>query len=213
LKQDSALAARVAGYRRDKLALKNFYGSLGEPLPPAWEAMIAADTHKRVAPTWGRAIGIAAALLVVVGSAGLYMRVNTPPASGLVASALSARNEVEPPLQVLSSSTDAPHYNAALRSAVGSKVRVPDLNRLGYRFAEMRTYKGAAEMLYRNGEGRLFSLYVRRSQGQIQFDQFERDGVRICIWQDDQISMVMAGNVSAAIMQRLASLAYTGLSG
>jgi anti-sigma factor RsiW len=174
--------------------------------------MVAAGMRKRAASAWGWAIGIAAVLLVVLGSAGLYLRMTTPPATGLVASALSARNQDEPPLQILSSSIDAPRYNAALRAAVGSNVRVPDLNRLGYRFSEMRTYKGAAEMLYRNGEGRLFSLYVRRSQGQIQFDQFERDGVRICIWQDDQISMVMAGNVSAAIMQRLASLAYTGLS-
>ena len=89
---------------------------------------------------------------------------------------------------------------------------VPVLDRLGYRFDGMRTYKDAAEVLYRNSEGRVFSLYLKRSAGQVQFDQFERDGLRVCIWQDDQISMVMAGDISAAIMQRLASLAYTDLS-
>lgn len=213
LRLDSALAARIAGYRADKRALKNFYGPLdAEPPPPAWEAMIEAKMRKRVVSTWRMMTAIAAVLLVVMGAAGLYLRANTPPATGLVASALSARNEVEPPLQILSASTDAPRYNAALQAAVGSNIKVPVLDRLGYRFAGMRTYKGAAEVLYRNNEGRLFSLYVRRSKGEIQFDQFERDGLRICIWQDDQISMVMAGNVSAAIMQRLASLAYTGLS-
>jgi len=32
------------------------------------------------------------------------------------------------------------------------------------------------------------------------------------VWQDDRISTVMAGTMSAAEMQRLASLAYLGLA-
>jgi anti-sigma factor RsiW len=212
LKQDPALAARVAGYREDKLALKNLYGTAdAEPLPPAWATMI--ETRKRLAPS-RRVMGvIAAALLIAVSGTGLYLRMSSRPAeTGLVASALSARNEANPPLQILPPSADAHRYDAALQAVVGSNVRVPVLDRLGYRFSGMRTYQGAAELLYRNGEGRLFSLYLRRSEGQVRFDQFERGGLRICIWQDDRISMVMAGNVSAAVMQRLASLAYTGLS-
>jgi hypothetical protein len=39
-----------------------------------------------------------------------------------------------------------------------------------------------------------------------------RADLRVCIWQDDQVGMVMAGDVSTAAMQRLASLAYSGLT-
>ena len=52
----------------------------------------------------------------------------------------------------------------------------------------------------------------RHSDGTARFDQFERAGLRVCIWQDDQLGMVVAGNVSTAAMQRLANLAYTGLA-
>ena len=70
----------------------------------------------------------------------------------------------------------------------------------------------AAELLYRDRQDRLFTLYVRRSDGSARFDQFKRAGLRVCVWQDDQLGMVMAGDVSTAAMQRLASLAYTGLT-
>jgi anti-sigma factor RsiW len=212
LNQDPALAARVARYREDKLALKKLYGSLGtEALPSAWTTMI--ETEKQAAPTRRMLAVIAATLLIAVVGTGLYLGLTPRPAeTGLVASALAARNETNPPLQMLPALAETRRYDAALRAVLGSNVRVPALDRLGYRFSGMHMYAGAAELLYRNSEGRLFSLYLRRSQGQVQFDQFERDGLRICIWQDDRISMVMAGNVSAAVMQRLASMAYTGLA-
>jgi len=53
---------------------------------------------------------------------------------------------------------------------------------------------------------------LRHSDGTARFDQFERAGLRVCIWQDEELSMVMAGDVSTAAMQRLASLAYAGLT-
>jgi anti-sigma factor RsiW len=84
---------------------------------------------------------------------------------------------------------------------------------MGYRLTALHLYAGAAaELVYRDGAGRLFTLYVRHSDGAARFDQFERSGLRVCVWQDDQLGMVMAGNVSTASMQRLASLAYTGLT-
>jgi anti-sigma factor RsiW len=211
LAQNAGLAARVADYRTDKSALKNLYGSLdAEPLPSAWAAMI--EAKPRNVPTRRILAVIAAAMVVFVAGSSVYLRLSTPAETGIVTSALSARNDVIEPVEVLPAATDAGHYNAALRAVVGAGVKVPVLDRLGYRFDGLRTYKGAAEVLYRNGEGRVFSLYLRRSEGQVRFDQFERDGLRVCIWQDDQISMVMAGNISAAIMQRLASLAYMDLS-
>jgi anti-sigma factor RsiW len=87
---------------------------------------------------------------------------------------------------------------------------------LGYQLVQIRLYgasnKGAAELSYRDRENRLFTLYLRHSDGSVRFDQFKRDDLRICVWQDEELGTVMAGNVSTAAMQRLASLAYTGLT-
>jgi len=117
----------------------------------------------------------------------------------------------EPPA-AMGDSTAARRYDAALRQTLASNVRVPDLRAMGYRLSGLRLYDKAAEILYRGPQDRLFTLYVRRSDGSARFDQFERRGLRVCIWQDDQISTVMAGDVSAAVMQRLAPLSYTGLT-
>jgi hypothetical protein len=43
-------------------------------------------------------------------------------------------------------------------------------------------------------------------------DLVERDGMRICIWQDEVLSTVMLGEMSAGEMARIASLAYSGLA-
>jgi anti-sigma factor RsiW len=83
---------------------------------------------------------------------------------------------------------------------------------MGYQLSGLHLYGKAAEIVYRGPQDQLFTLYVRRSDGAARFDQFERRGLRVCIWQDDQISTVMAGNISAAVMQRLATLSYTGLT-
>jgi anti-sigma factor RsiW len=36
--------------------------------------------------------------------------------------------------------------------------------------------------------------------------------MRICIWQDEELSTVMLGEMSAGEMARVASLAYSGLT-
>ena len=64
----------------------------------------------------------------------------------------------------------------------------------------------------RRRTGQIFTLYLRHSSGQPRFDQFKQDGLRVWIWQDDVVGMVMAGKMSVAEMQRLASLAYVGLT-
>jgi hypothetical protein len=83
---------------------------------------------------------------------------------------------------------------------------------MGYQVTGLKFYEHAAEIEYHDGKGRLFTLYLRPSDGTTRFDQFARDGVRICVWQDDRISTVMTGTISAAMMQRLASLTYLGLA-
>ena len=45
------------------------------------------------------------------------------------------------------------------------------------------------------------------------FALLEEQGLRVCVWQDSVIGIVMAGKMSAAEMERLAGLAYEGLEG
>jgi anti-sigma factor RsiW len=96
------------------------------------------------------------------------------------------------------------------------RIKAPDLARLGYRLDSMRTFSGvpggtAVELDYRNAQNTLFTLFLRRPTTPPQVDIVERDGVRICIWQDDIVSAVMTGKMTAGEMARLASLTYSGL--
>jgi anti-sigma factor RsiW len=96
-------------------------------------------------------------------------------------------------------------------------LKTPDLSKLGYRLADIRVYSGipggkAVELRYRNAQDRLFTLYLRHPSGPPRVDLVQRDGMRICIWQDDVLGTVMLGEMSAGEMARIASLAYSGLT-
>jgi anti-sigma factor RsiW len=208
---DAALAERVAAFQADKAMLKAVYAPLAQrPLPPEWIAR----AHRRARPRmhWRLACAIAAAILVLAGGP-LVWRYYTPIGNAdVVEAALDAREGSPAGERHIVTSDGAQRYDAALRQTVASNVHIPDLGRMGYRLKGLHLYDKAAEILYRGPQGQVFTLYVRRSDGSARFDQFERRGLRVCIWQDDQISTVMAGDVSAAVMQRLATLSYTGLT-
>jgi len=222
LDADPELAARIEGFASDKALLKRVYAPLAaRPVPQHWIAL--ADGAAPPTPSrwraWAAGGAIAAALLLALaGTASLW---RTQPASpdGIVEAALAARAEPVRGEKIVPVAANAGihRYDAALKSAVAMNVKVPDLARMGYRLAGLHLYAQAAggraaELLYRGPQGRLFTLYLRHSDGAARFDQFERKGLRVCVWQDEELGTVMAGNVSTAAMQRLASLAYTGLT-
>ena len=216
LRADPALADRVAQFRADKEMLKRVYGPVAKrPIPVHWLAL--ADSYRpRSAVTWRLVGSIAASLLVVIALGVGYLQMRHEAGGGVVQEALEVRRNAEHPERIIAvaSGSDASRYDDVLRTTLRSNVKVPDLRRMGYRLTGIRVFAsiGAAEMVYRDAGNRLFTMYVRRSNGQPRFDQFERDGLRVCIWQDEELSAVMAGNMSTAAMQRLASLAYTGLT-
>jgi anti-sigma factor RsiW len=218
LETDQAWALKLAKLQADKTMLRQVYGPLRDrPLPQEWLSLLKAS-KPRSQLSW-RLIGAIAAVILVVALAGVYSyRWIQPRTSGeIVATALDARNATNGGTQRPATDAEARGFDATVSNVVGTRVRVPDMRRLGYRLTGIQLYGGpvsnsAAELLYRDDAGRLFTLYLRRSDGRVRFDQFRRANLRICVWQDDQVGMVMAGDVSAAAMQRLASLAYTGLA-
>lgn len=212
LSQDSALAERIAAYRADKALLKRAYAPLAEgPLPAAWTDLI--RSHEAAAPkpglSWRMVGAIAAMLLIVAGGLGWYVTRTRQPVGDVVQAALEVRDDAGVAVADLDG---ARHYDGTLDRIVGANIKVPDLERMGYRVTRIAFFDRAAEVQYRDRQNNLFTLYLRASDGKTRFDQFERSGLRICIWQDDRISTVMAGTMSAAEMQRLASLAYLGLT-
>jgi len=218
LSRDEGLAARVAAYRADKNMLKSIYGPLAEhSIPSAWTDLARAipDPAARARRPW-HLVGAAAALvLIVLGGLRFYEGWRrSVPTVDVIEAALGARNDRSSAQKtvVVLSIGEARRYDAALVDIVGVNVQVPALGSMGYQVTGLKFYEHAAEIEYHDGKGRLFTLYLRQSDGTTRFDQFARDGLRICVWQDDRISTVMAGTISAAMMQRLASLTYLGLA-
>jgi len=219
IESDSELAARVAGFRADKDMLKRVYSQLGaRPVPQEWIAL-AREAKPRRTISWRLVGSVAAAIVIgIVGT--LVLQSLRPSGNGeIVQVALEARATTIPAEKAIAVEKAAGihRYDAALSAAIALPVKVPDMARLGYHLVGIRLYPrsargGAAELLYRGARNELFTLYLRRSDGTARFDQFKRDGLRVCVWQDEELGMVMAGDVSTAAMQRLASLAYSGLA-
>ena len=222
IEADPSLADRAAEFRAGKLRIKQVYGPLADRrVPDEWMALVRGrPTRPARHMSWRLAAPIAAVFLLVVALGTFSFLTNRGGPSGeIVQTALEARGAATSvPVKVLGipQGADLHQYDGVLTATVGLDVKVPDMAALGYQLVQIRLYgaaaKGAAELSYRDRENRLFTLYLRHSDGTVRFDQFMRDNLRICVWQDEELGTVMAGNVSTAAMQRLASLAYTGLT-
>jgi Predicted transmembrane transcriptional regulator (anti-sigma factor) len=206
---DPLLGERVAAFRADKAMLKQAYGSLDRlPLPEEWFDEL---RPKRRAVSWRLVGSIAAAILVVLGGFSVYRGLHGSRGDAVTV-ALEARNDRVQPQLVVSANGAPRDLEAVVQKTVGARVKVPDLGKMGYRLQAVRVFAQAAELDYRHRDGGEFTLYLTKSDGHVRYDQFDRDGLRVCIWKDEVITAVMAGHMSTAAMQRLASLAYTGLT-
>ena len=220
LSEDAALARRVAEFRQDKERFASIYAPLlKRPIPLSWVSRIRQSRTSRALRRELAAItAIAASLVLVVGGVWFVSRMSPPsqPRS-LVSEALAARSGDLQTDTTISSVMDALLDGREISTALAMKARAPMLTRFGYRLASIKSYEAdskrrTVELVYASSAGRELTLYVSRSIGAPRFDQFESDGLRICVWQDDVVGMVIAGHLSAAEMQRLATLAYDGLT-
>jgi anti-sigma factor RsiW len=217
---DPDLSESVERYRADKARLAAVYGAgLEEPLPRRWIAMIEEQTERSDwrRMSWGLT-ALAASFILVLGMT-IAVRQATPVAGAdIVTQALAARgNFVQPRAFIaIRSAADVHSQDVAMTKALDTAAKAPDLSRMGYHLVGIQVYAApqrSFELVYKDRTGQAFTLYLRRSAGEAaRFDQFVQNGVRICVWQDDVVGMVMAGKMSAAEMQRLATLAYSGLT-
>ena len=211
------LQARVAAFRADKALLTQAYGPLvDEPIPAHWQAMIDAR-RSGGRPVLARRAMFAAAASAAVAFAGwsTYSRLRGDADDTIIAEALSARGDAIAGAQPVPEGRET--TDRMLKTALSLQIKAPDMAKLGFEIASARVYAGvpggnAVRLDYRDGQGRMFTVYLRHTTGGERFDMLKRGSVRVCIWQDEVLSAVMLAEVSAGEMLRLASLAYDGLS-
>lgn len=219
LAEDPKLAEQLALYRADKERLSAVYDRvLDGPVPASWIEQIESHAMPGRAPAWQALAAATTLIAVLVGGTILYRQQTASHEEPIVAEALAAReNALATHTQMaVHNPADAAAASRALASTLAMRLKAPDLSRMGYRLASMDIYDHVAtgkavELIYRRADNRTFALYVRHATGAARFDEFTRGKMRVCIWQDEVLGTVMTGQMSAAEMQRLASLAYSGL--
>jgi anti-sigma factor RsiW len=197
------------------------FGRAAGTVPAAWIARIEAATAPtlgaRRVPRWRPLLGaIAAAILIAL--IGTYALNPGAPADTILADALDARSQTLAPSLSLAGASlpPAPARDALLHASLHMKLHAPDLSRFGFQLTRLDTYRPAGGvsvgLRYRDARARELTIFVRASSGQVRFDLLRRGDLRVCVWQDDVVGAVMAGQMSAGEMMRVASGAYAALN-
>jgi anti-sigma factor RsiW len=208
---DPALAERVRDFQADKQALVDTYRRLADaPVPAALLKAASTPPPRRRSRIIGFAFAGAAALaacLVLV----LMPRAPRDPA---IEQAMTARDNARIPSRELKghdlASVDA--AAKAMSDMLGNPMRVPDLSRAGFALVSTDIYGSeAVQLRYEDARRRLFTVFLRPSAGPDAFEVTERGPVRICVWQNADLTAVMTGEMSTPELFRLASLTYSSL--
>jgi anti-sigma factor RsiW len=214
IEADPALRAKADLHRADREQLRRIYGPLIEEKLPArlLRPFIAKPAQHRPVWAWTGAAGLAAAaaLLLLLGPGP-----GGDPKDALLAEAIAVRGgNVAPEQQVAADSAD----DALVAKTMAAAIRIPDLGQKGYRLTGLGVYPDhahgrAVQLNYRNGEGRLLTVYLHRPTG---VDRYvilpERDGKRACIVETQDLSVVMLGEMSEQEMLQTEQLTYGALS-
>jgi anti-sigma factor RsiW len=231
--QSPELALQVEQFRADKELIHRIYAPLLEqPLPTA---VIEALERPRRRFGFGLkfplfpAAAVSTAVLLFAAFLAYPNLVGTG-GDPLVAEALAAQNGE---LRTVSSlGPDKVGGDRIAEETLAAPVKIPDLEKAGYvlkgiaviarekdardrdaqdRDAQDRDAR-AVEARYANGAGRSFIVYMRRSAGPDRFELQQRGRTQVCIWQNDEVSVVMTGDMSAKEMLKVANLTYSDLN-
>ena len=208
---DPALAERVRDFQADKQALVDTYRRLADAPVPAALLKAASTPPPRRRP---RIIGFAFAGTVALAACLVLAVMPRAPRDPAIEQAMTARDNARIPSQELKghdlASVDA--AAKAMSDMLGNPMRVPDLSRAGFALVSTDIYGSeAVQLRYEDARQRLFTVFLRPSAGPDAFKVTERGPVRICIWQNADLTAVMTGEMSTPELFRLASLTYSSL--
>ena len=216
LEADPELRARTERYRADREMLCQVYAPLiEEKLPPRLVQLLAqpAPPRQTVGP-WFAAAGfaVAAAALLIA-----WLDTGTALGDPLLAEAVAVRDGAVAPERRLEATLAPEARDPVLAKALDTSVTVPDFGREGYKLAGAGIYPDRAsghaiELEYRNGEGRLLTVYLHRPTGALRYSVMPQPpGMHACISETAEMSAVMIGEMSEQEMLRTATLAYPAL--
>lgn len=208
---DPALAERVRAFQEDRQALVDTYRRLADaPVPAALLKAASTPPPRRRTRIIGFAFAGAAALAACLAVV-LMPRAPRDPA---VEQAMTARDNARIPSRELKghdlASVDA--AAKAMSDMLGNPMQVPDLSRAGFALVSTEIYgTKAVQLRYEDARQRLFTVFLRPSAGPDAFEVTERGPVRICVWQNADLTAVMTGQMTTPELFRLASMTYSSL--
>jgi anti-sigma factor RsiW len=216
------LSERVRRLILDKEMIARVYGPLIElPVPDAMRRMVTgarpvpqpAVAPRRFLPT---AMALAAAIVAAVM---VYPMLGGGGGDPLVAEALAVRSgEVHAERQFADTEiAGEASRDRLVQAALSVPVKVPNLEKAGYRLIGISAYpdkngREALQLSYRDRSGTLFTMYMRQTAGGDRFELSSRRNMQVCVWQNDDLSVVMLGEMPAHEMLKVATATYADLN-
>jgi anti-sigma factor RsiW len=214
------LAARVDGFVADRDMIARIYGPLiDQPVPAALMRATTGEWRQAQVRSPMRflpaVMALAAALVVAVIA---YPTLSNLGGDPLVAEAIAVRSGA---IHADRQFADTEIASAATRdhlvqAALSVPVKVPNLEKAGYTLAGITAYPDrrghqALQISYRDRNGALFTMYVRQTGGGDRFELSRKKNMQVCVWQNDNLSVVMLGTMPAHEMLRVATATYADL--
>jgi anti-sigma factor RsiW len=221
-----ALQEQVELFAADMALIHDIYAPLiDQPLPTAvLEALKKGRPERRSFfrsipwrfMSWQFPVGaVAAAVLVVVGVLAYPNLIGG--GDPLVAEALAAQNGELQTERSVPPAALAMAKDRIAEDTLAKPVKIPDLEKAGYALKGIVVFAKAhaehsLQARYENAAGQSFVVYMRSSAGPDRFDIYQRGKTQICVWQNDDLSVVMTGDMSAREMLKVANLTYSDLN-
>jgi anti-sigma factor RsiW len=184
----------------------------GTPTGPRW---------KKTAMATAMAASVAIGLFLShdrVHNTAVPVAAGDPVGDPVVSEALAARyGELAPVRRVsFTAATDAGTRDRFVSEALGNTMRAPDLSHAGFTLVGADLYDGAKgfalQLRYTDRERHLFTVYVHPGAGPDRFFLLQHQAVRICVWQNEDMSTVMSAELPTSLLFRLSSMTYSALA-
>ena len=214
-------AERLAAYRRNDLAIEALYDPvLTEPVPSRLMRRQTATPARlwryAAAVGWVFLGGLAGWQLHEVQSADRRSEAPTWARRAAVAHVVYSP-EVRHPVEVAADQED--HLVAWLSKRLGTSLKIPRLDRMGYALVGGRLLPGeqgpAAQFMYQDSQGQRLTLYVRTNRDlnkETAFRFAQEGNVRQFYWIDRGLGYVLSGEIGRDDLLRVANAVYQHLN-